>query len=373
MLVRYVLFALAAVLAGCGGGDPSDPPRDVNPGLPSAISTAPPDKGDGWMTSTPEAEDIDEARLRQALETLRGGRYPKVDALIVARHGRLVAEGYFNGFGPDSLHDLRSAGKSFVSAVAGIAVDQGLFATDDPVSQLIPQFDLHANMSDRKRAITVRHLLNMSSGLECNDWNVDSPGWEERMYDQRDWPGFILDLKSVFVPGAVASYCTGGVVVLGHIVRMRSGRDLDDYAATWLLGPLGIHDVIWRRQPDGTATGGTGMRLKPRDAAKLGQLYLAGGVWNGSQVVPGAWVAESQQRATTLGGEGYGFLWWKRTFPRLRGAPVEAFSAEGNGGNFVFVLPSLDMVVTFTGSNYNTDRSRQPLTILANDILPAVN
>ncbi|HET7810097.1 MAG TPA: serine hydrolase [Steroidobacteraceae bacterium] len=371
--MRHVCYVLIATLVGCGGGDPGDPPRDVNPGLPATISVAPPGKGDGWMTSTPAAEGIDETRLQQALETLRGGRYPKVDSMIVARHGRLVAEGYFNGFGPETLHDLRSAGKSFVSATVGIAVEQGLFVADDPISQLIPQFDQHANMSDNKRAITVRHLLDMSSGLECDDWDTDSPGWEERMYDKRDWPGFILDLKSVYPPGVHPSYCTGGVVVLGHIVSVRSGRTLDDYAATWLLGPLDIHDVIWRRQPDGTATGGTGMRLKPRDAAKLGQLYLDGGAWNGMQVVPAAWAAESRLRATTLGGDGYGFLWWKRSFARLRGGPVDAFFAAGNGGNFVFVLPTLDLVVAFTGSNYNSDRSGQPYDILANEVLPAVN
>jgi len=371
--VRHVLFVLAVLLAACGGGGhSSDPPRDVNPGLPPVVSTAPPDRSDGWMTSTPEAEDLDEAKLRQALETIRGGKYPRVDAVIVARHGRLVAEGYFNGFGPDALHDLRSAGKSFISALAGIAVGQGLFAVDDPIAQLIPQFDQHANMSDRKRAITVRHLLNMSSGLDCSDWTTSSPGWEERMYTQKDWVGFILDLPMVFGPGTIPSYCTGGVVVLGHIIAVRSGRNLDDYADTWLLGPLGINQVIWRRQPDGQATGGTGMRLRPRDAAKLGQLYLDGGLWNGVRVVPEAWVIESQLRATTLGGDGYGFLWWKRSFLDSHGRTVDAFFASGNGGNFVFVLPALELVVTFTGSNYNSDLSDQPFDILANDILSAV-
>jgi CubicO group peptidase (beta-lactamase class C family) len=160
-------------------------------------------------------------------------------------------------------------------------------------------------------------------------------------------------------------------VVLGHIVAVRSGRNLDDYANTALLDPLGMRNVIWRRQPDGKATGGTSMRVRPRDMAKLGQLYLDGGTWNGAPVISESWVTLSQQRATTLGGLGYGFLWWKRSFPTANGT-VEAFCADGNGGNFVFVFPTLDLVVTFAASNYNSDRSRLPLTILQNDILTAV-
>jgi CubicO group peptidase (beta-lactamase class C family) len=290
----------------------------------------------------------------------------------VARHGRLLAEGYFNGFGPDTTHDLRSAGKSFVSAVAGIAVEQGLFGIDDPISQLIPGFEQHDHMDDAKRSITVRNLLDMNSGLDCNDWNgASSPGWEEHMYGKQDWVGFVLDLPMANPPGTVPSYCTGGAVLLGHIIAVRSGKGLDEYANTWLLGPLGIHSVIWRRSPDGQATAGTGMQLRPRDLAKLGQLYLDGGAWNGARVEAPAWVAESQRRATSLGGDGYGFLWWKRAIAGPDGA-VEAFYADGNGGNYVFVFPALDLVVAFTGSNYNSERSRQPLAMLSTGILTAI-
>jgi CubicO group peptidase (beta-lactamase class C family) len=370
--MRRILWTATLLLTACGGGDSSDPPRDANPGLQPTFTFAPQNTGDGWSTSTPLAENLDESELRLAMESIQLGTvYPNIDALLVARHGRLVAEGYFNGFGPDTPHDVRSAGKSLVSAIVGVAVDQGLFGLDDPISQLIPGFDQHANMSDAKRAITVRHLLNMTTGLECNDWDPSSPGWEERMYDRQDWPGFILDLPMVNAPGAGPSYCTGGVVVLGHIVAVRSGRNLDDYANTALLDPLGMRNVIWRRQPDGKATGGTSMRVRPRDMAKLGQLYLDGGTWNGAPVISESWVTQSQQRATTLGGLGYGFLWWKRSFQTPSGT-VDAFCADGNGGNFVFVFPTLDLVVTFAASNYNSDRSRLPLTILQNDVLTAV-
>ena len=366
--------AAAWMVGACGGGDgggTNGRGPDVNPGLPASLSVTPENTGDGWIPSTPASEGMSSAELQGTLELIRDQVFTKVDSMVVARHGKLVAEGYFNGFGRDSLHDLRSTGKSFTSALAGIAVDQGLFGVDDPISQHIPQFDRHDNMSARKQSIQVYHLLNMNSGLECNDWDSSSRGNEERMYDKQDWVGFILDLPMAFDPGQATQYCTGGVVVLGHIISRESGMALDAYANSYLFGPLAIRDAEWRRSPDGAATGGGGLRLRPRDAAKLGQLYLDGGTWNGTRVVPAAWVDVSQQRLYALGRDRYGYLWWKRSFSRPSGN-VDSFFTSGNGGNYIFVIPSLDLVVVFTGSNYDSSLGDQPFTILSDRVLPAV-
>ena len=365
--------AAAALLAACGGDGGGNNGRtpDVNPGLPASISVAPENTGDGWTASTPAAEGMSAAELQGTLELIRDKTFTKVDSLVVARHGKLVAEGYFNGFGRESLHDLRSTGKSFTSALAGIAIGQGLFGVDDPISQHIPQFDRHDNMSVRKQSIEIYHLLNMNSGLECNDWDSSSRGNEERMYDKRDWVGFILDLPMAFDPGQATQYCTGGVVVLGYIISQTSGMALDAYANSYLFGPLAIRDADWRRSPDGAATGGGGLKLRPRDAAKLGQLYLNGGTWNGTRVVSAEWVSLSQQRLYSLGSDRYGYLWWKRSFSRASGN-VDSFFTSGNGGNYIFVIPSLDLVAVFTGSNYNSSLGDQPFTILRDRLLPAV-
>jgi CubicO group peptidase (beta-lactamase class C family) len=376
---RYILtvltMSMATLLVACGGGDGGIPNNgrepEVNPGLPPTISVAPENIGDGWNLSTPAVEGVVTAQLQSAMESIRDGAYTGVDSMLVARHGRLVAEGYFNGYARDTLHDLRSTGKSVTSAMAGIAIEQRLFGVDDPVSQHIPQFERHDNMSVRKQAIHIYHLLNMNSGLECNDWEPSSKGNEDRMYDSRDWVGFILDLPMAYDPGAASMYCTGGVVVLGYIISQKSGMALDAYANSYLFGPLGIRDSGWRRSPDGAATGGGGLRLKPRDAAKFGQLYLDGGTWNGARIVPETWVQLSQQRVNRIGGDSYGYLWWKRSFSRASGN-VESFFTNGNGGNYVFVIPSLDLVVVFTGSNYNSPRGDQPFSILADRVLPAV-
>jgi CubicO group peptidase (beta-lactamase class C family) len=211
----------------------------------------------------------------------------------------------------------------------------------------------------------------MSSGLDCDDWTPGSPGNEEIMYGRPDWVDFILDLPMRASPGAIGSYCTGGVVVLGYIIEYRTGMNLDAYADTYLLAPLGIREVRWRRAPDGHATGGGGLWLRPRDAAKLGQLYLDGGRWNGAQVVPAAWVERSRLQSLRLGQDGYGLLWWKRRIP-FNGGAHDSFFTSGNGGNYVFVLPGLDMVVVFTGSNYNSALGDQPFAILSQRLFPAI-
>jgi CubicO group peptidase (beta-lactamase class C family) len=375
-LTGILTAGVSLVLAACGGGDGGNGgnngrPNYVNPGLPAVVSVAPENTGDGWTPSTPASEGMNTDALRAALEAIRTPAYTDVDSVVVVRHGRLVAEGYYNGFGRETLHDLRSTGKSFTSALAGIAIEQGLFDADDPISQHIPQFERHANMSARKQAIQIFHLLNMNSGLECNDWEPTSRGNEERMYDARDWVGFILDLPMAYDPGQASQYCTGGVVVLGHIISQRSGMALDAYAASYLFGPLGIQDSGWRRSPDGAATGGGGLGLRPRDAAKLGQLYLSGGTWNGVRVVPTAWTESSQQRVNRIGATQYGYLWWKRSFSRP-GGNVDSYYTDGNGGNYIFVIPSLDLVVVFTGSNYNSPLSAQPYSIMTDRVLPAV-
>jgi CubicO group peptidase (beta-lactamase class C family) len=373
-------LTVIALLCACGGGGSGGNSGGINatnlgrdnPGLAPVVTVSPENTADGWATSAPGAEGIDTAALLAGMNAIRDGQYPGVDSIVVVRNSRLVAEGYFNGFGRETLHDLRSASKSITSALAGIAVAQGLFTVDDPIAQHVPQFEQYANMDDRKRSITVLNLLNMSSGLDCNDWVPASPGNEERMYESADWIKFILDLRMANAPGGRSSYCTGGVVVLGSIVATRSGMTLDGFATTYLFNPLGIANVVWRRSPDGRATGGGMMRLRPRDAAKFGTLLVNGGLWNGTRVVPAAWVEVSKIQANTLGSDGYGYLWWKRSF-QVRGAYQESFFAWGNGGNFIFCFPAEQLVVAFTASNYNLPSGDTPFRILADRVLPAVN
>jgi CubicO group peptidase (beta-lactamase class C family) len=369
--VLFGACVLSALLSGCGGGGDSGLEPDTPPGAPEALTITPENIGDGWRVSTPAAEGMDGSVLLAGLQAIRDGDYPRVDSMVVVRNDAVIAEGYYNGYARESLHDVRSASKSVTSALAGIAVQQGLFAADDPIAQHVAAFESHANMDDRKRAITIRHLLHMNSGLDCDDWNSASPGNEERMYDAADWPKFILDLRMARAPGTAPAYCTGGVVVLGHIIATRSGMALDDFAMTYLFNPLGVAETGWRRSPDGRATGGGGMRLRPRDMAKFGSLYMNAGRWNGVAVVPEEWVEASKVEVERLGRDGYGLLWWKREMS-APGTDQTVMFASGNGGNFIFLAPSLRLLAVFTGTNYNSDRGDQPFEIMNRTVFGAV-
>jgi CubicO group peptidase (beta-lactamase class C family) len=364
-------LALGTLVCACGGNGNNGRQAEVNPGVPEVLTIAPESTGDGWRVSTPEAEGMDGAMLLGGLQAIRDGDYPRVDSVVVVKNNAVIAEGYFNGYSRDTLHDVRSASKSVTSALAGIAIQQGLFGIDDPIGQYIPQFESHANMDDRKRAITFRHLLHMNSGLDCDDWNSSSPGNEERMYGSSDWIRFILNLRMARAPGEAPAYCTGGVVVLGHTISLRSGMTLDDFAMTYLFTPLGVQETGWRRSPDGRATGGGAMLLRPRDAAKFGSLFLNAGQWNGTPIVPESWVEESKIQVERLGSNGYGLLWWKRRM-FVPGTDQTGFFAWGNGGNFIFVIPAHRLLVVFTGSNYNSDSGDRPFEILDRRILAAI-
>lgn len=363
MSPKFLATIFAIVLAaGCGDGGSGNPGFE-HPDNPASVTLAPQATGDGWSTSTPAAEGLDEAQLARIFESIRTGVFPGVDSMVVVRNQRIVAEGYFNGFDRQTVHELRSTGKSFISTLVGIAHDQGLIGLDDLLSQHVPDFEGYRNMDANKRAITLRHLLNMSAGFDCNDWDTSSPGHEEKMYDSRDWIRFMLDLPMIAVPGTRSNYCTGGVVLLAQVVSQRSGMALEDYAQQWLLGPLNIEKSVWRHSPDGRATGATGFGLTPRDAAKLGALFVNDGSWNGARIVSESWVATTRQSPVALRNQRYGYLWWKRTFPH-GGTVLESAYTAGNGGNFIFTIPSHDLVVVFTGSNYNTHRSDTPQEIM---------
>jgi CubicO group peptidase (beta-lactamase class C family) len=344
---------------------------DENPGLPATLSVAPEATSDGWRTSTPGAEGMDEKPLLELMQNIRDGALADVDSIVIAKNNTLIAEGYFHGFGRDTVHDMRSASKSITSALTGIAVSQGLLDVDAPIARYLPNFNSYRNPDARKNAIEVFNLLNMNSGLDCNDWDDSSPGNEMKMYETDDWPRFILDLPMAQAPGDGSWYCTGGVVVLGSIVSTRAGVPLDSYAATWLFNPLGIQGVNWRRQQDGTATGGGGMRLRPRDMAKFGNLFVNGGQWNGVPVISGQWIEQSMRQVTTLNVDGYGFNWWKRSF-QVKGVSEVSTFAWGNGGNFIFLFPLHQLVVVITASNYNAAKEDSGFFILKTAVLPAL-
>jgi CubicO group peptidase (beta-lactamase class C family) len=334
------------------------------------VSLSPDSLGDGWQTSTPDAQGINGAVLQSHFDTLNRVGSGGMDGIVIVRNDRLVAEAYFNGYARDTQHDMRSATKSFTASLTGIAVEQGLIALDDTLAQHVDRFEEFDNVDDRKRSIRIANVLNMQTGLDCEDGRESSPGNETHMYRQDDWIKYLLSVPMLADPGTMASYCSGAVTVLGNIIASRSGRRLDEIAVDYLLGPLEMSSVRWLRSPLGVTNASSAIQLRPRDAAKFGNLFVNGGRWNGLQVVPQTWVERSAQGATAIGGESYGWLWWKSSF-RVRGVAKPGMYASGNGGNLILVVPSERLVVVITASNYN--RASPSMIFFRDSILPTIH
>ena len=312
-------------------------------------------------------------------QAVASGEFKKITSVLVARHGKLVYEKYFDG-DANSLRNTRSATKSITSILTGIAIDHHqLTGVDTRAFSYFPEKQPVANPDPRKNQITIEDFLTMSSLLECDDNNEFSRGNEERMYIIEDWVKFLLDLPiKGFAPWATKpqdspygrsfSYCTAGVTTLGAILEKATKTKLADNAAQNLFGPLGIQQVKWAYSPLGLAQGGGGMELRSRDLLKLGQLYLNGGTWDGKRVVPEQWVKASMTPHVEVDeSTKYGYLWWLKSF---KGHPAAYMS--GNGGNKVAVIPDLDMVVVITATNYNTRGMHEQTDRLLSDyVLPA--
>jgi CubicO group peptidase (beta-lactamase class C family) len=291
---------------------------------------------------------------------------------LVMRRGRLVLEQYWNGYDQAAQQDLRSATKSITSLLVGIAIDQQLIkGVGEPLSSFLAP--VYPTLPSLKRNITLAHLLTMRSGLACNDRDEGSPGQEDKMYRERDWVRFFLELPSLGPPGEAAFYCTGGAVTLGRVIAEAARRPVSTFAEELLFAPLGIQGARWATFDDHrqTDTGGH-LALRPRDMMRIGLLVLQRGRWGERQLVSREWIDRSTSEYVRLdGGKPYGYLWWRTRFPH-RGSQVSAVFAGGNGGQYIFVFPELELVAVFTGGNYNSKRAQRPFRLLERYVLPAV-
>jgi CubicO group peptidase (beta-lactamase class C family) len=374
MTGRVTTFLMVLICVSCGAALSAQI-------APSSL----PESKDGWPTASVESAGIS-AKLLQDMETaVRAGDFKKIGSVLIARHGHLAYEGYFDG-DASTLRDTRSATKSITDALIGIAIgEKRLSGIDARVLQLLPE---HAralqNPDPRKDKITVEDFLTMSSPLECDDWNDASRGNEERMYLVEDWAQFILDLpirgrmhvgEQFESPpyGRYFSYCTGGVFTLSEVLQKAAGVRTDHYAQEKLFAPLGITDAQWVYSPLNVPQTGGGLRLSSRDLLKLAQLYLNGGSWQGSRIVGESWVRVSTQPHARIDDDTeYGYLWWLKSF-KSGGKSYPAFFMSGNGGNKVVAFPVLDLAVVITSTNYNTrGMHEQTEKLLTDYILPAV-
>jgi len=351
---------------------------------------------DGWKTASADQLGVDPARLAALTAAIRAWPELGVHAVVIERGGHLIYEEYFDGFDErwgaslgrvtmtsDLRHDLRSVTKSVVSALAGIAVASGAISSlDQPIVEWFPEYP-ELNSAERRR-VTLAHALSMTSGLQWNEAVPYTDPRNDEIVMTRDAQPLRYALSRPFAlaPGSDFTYNGGLTQVMAAVIERATKTSIQEYARTQLFEPLGITDVEWVGNLAGMPAAASGLRLRARDLAKFGSLYLHDGRWNGTQIVPAAWVDRSTRRhfrfrprsGADAGGEfGYAYFWWYNCYPTEAGL-VEARTAVGNGQQRIFVLPGLDMVVTIFAGRYNdfTTGATLGARILREHVLPAV-
>jgi CubicO group peptidase (beta-lactamase class C family) len=358
------------------------------PGLAQDGCGVPGASTDQWPVGAPESVDLASTRLCPMVKWLNASKESNVHAVLVVRHGTLVFEHYFSGsdeawgrpigtiaFGPEVRHDERSATKSVIALLLGIAIDRGLIkGIDEPVLSFFPEYaDLRTPEKDR---ITLRHLITMSTGLEWHEVDIpytSAANSEIRMELAGDPYRFALEQPVAAPPGEIWNYNSGSTELIAAVLKKAAGKPVDDLAHAMLFEPLGITDVEWPKDARGNVIADGALRLRPRDFAKIGQLVLQRGNWKGTQVVAAPWIdAATTPQIDGLSPYFYGYFFWLGR-SLVERHEVQWAAAVGLGAQRVFIVPELDLVVTMNAGLYKSPlQALVPITILNQYVLKAI-
>ena len=344
----------------------------------------PPQLDDGWATASLEEVGLSrshiEAFIQKIIDTPIDAPNAMEDhGILIARHGKLVVEEYFHGENRDKPHDNRSAGKSVASDLFGAAMLAGMPITQSArVYEVMNDGKLPAGLEPRKQAQTVEHLLTMTSGFDCDDNNEESPGYEDRMWEQTAEPNFYawtMNLGMVADPGKSWVYCSANPNLVGGILAKATGRYLPALFDELIARPLEMKRYYLPLSPRGDFTMTGGSRFLPRDFLKFAQLHLNDGVWKGHRVYTKEW--SDLATRTHYNSEAYkfqyGYLWWGVEYP-YQGRTIRAYFASGNGGQISMAIPELDLAMAFHAGNYNEAGGRRATReYVPQFVLPAVN
>lgn len=320
----------------------------------------------GWPVGTPEEQGFDSGKLADAVLAMHE-RDVDIHSLLMVRHGVVLLDANFYPYDGITVHEVASVTKSVITTLVGIAVDQGKLSLDAQMLSFFTDREV-AHLDSRKQRITVRDLVSMSSGIECTAANDEQTLKE--MQAAPDMLQFTLDRRTVAEPGSTFVYCSPGMHVLSAIVQRATGMTALKFAQANLFEPLGIRDVLWNVDAQGFNWGWSNLYLHPYDMAKLGQLWLQRGQWNGRQIVSPRWVTASVTTQIEVPGDedDYGYGWW------VSPGDPRAFSAKGRGGQRIVVVPAWDLVIVTTGGGLDWDQIEPLLTAAVGDMespLPA--
>ena len=363
---RFTIVVLAVVVVSCGGNGSSGDNTSPNSQHEPYTYSIPEDNGDGWPVGDLSEEGFDTQMIIDLMNDIRDGSYPGIDSIAITRNGKLLLYWFdrqreldvYDGWIGNTIrerHVLNSTSKSFTSALIGIAIDHGYIASTEVSFLSLFPYASYDNWDDRKDDITLEDALTMRLGFT---WDESSRPYNDPENDlvylennNVDWPKALLDLPMSSNPGTTFAYSTAGAIAIGKALENATSMKIADFANMYLFYPMQIDDAAWWT-PHGLANGGSGLFLRTRDLAKFGQLYLDCGVWQGQQIISTDWIIASVAPHVILpNSQDYGYLWWLDEL-NFGTQQVETWITSGYGGQFTFVVPDLELVVAFTGHNY---------------------
>ena len=363
MRSRVILFIQALFICSLSCSDDITTKDDI-----VYVYTVPSQTDDGWETNSLADVGMDETPIAQFMNELLNNIEHKIHSILIIKNGKLVFEEYFPGYafynGPltefdrETKHNLASVTKSFTSALIGLAIDHGFIQDEDQkVFFFFPEYN-GLNNEDKDK-ITLEHLLTMTSGLEWDESTylyTDPRNDLSQLWSTNDPIRFILNRPIVTEPGTQFHYSSASTIVLGEIIHKATGLRADEFAREYLFTPIGVTDYQWRVLPNNVLYASGDLKLRPRDMAKLGDLYLHDGSWKGIQIISEWWVDKSTNSFISASPNwvnwDYGYQWWLYTH-EVNTQHIESFSASGWGGQKIFVFRSLDMVVVTTAGYYD--------------------
>jgi len=327
---------------------------------------------DGWQTNSLKEKGYDTKLLKVLFEKLLYTDEHDIHSMLVVKDDEILLEEYFEDYKANTQHDLRSTSKSIRSLLLGIALDKGFIKSiDDPISKYLKTLKPKKNLDERKDAITIKHLITMSAGWDCNDWDKKSKGQEDRVYKKKDWLQYTLDLPMINDPGEVSTYCSMGVTLMTQIIVEASGMPIDAFANKFLFEPMDITNVGWNHTSKKSVINASKrLYMTPRDMAKIGKLILQKGEWNDQQLVSSEWIEAATTPKTKITGMDYGYLWLNIPFQLKDGSFITSKVATGNGGQYIMVFPQYNMIAIFTGGAYNSAKDKIPFAIVKDVLLP---
>lgn len=402
----FLILITFSLLSACADSESIAQNSQTSANKKAYNYTLPEYNDDGWQVGHLNDFGFDDSKISQLVENIQQGVFPGITSLVIARNSKLLLHQEFERSlskydhwadnQKQELHPIHSISKSLLSALVGVAIQEGYIETTDTPFYSLFNYSHYKNWNQTKEEMTLKDALTMTLGLEWDEWsstyNHEDNSMHQLTHNNSDYVKALLDLPMSHEPGKTFAYNTIASIALGAALETKTNIPLQEFAQYYLFSPLNINDIKWLLTPTKRANTGSGLFLKSRDIAKFGEIYLNQGVWNGLQIIDPDWIEQSLKKHVELNlkyTNGYGFQWWLGEFSvknnlsfddnhliensdLSKNRNITTYTARGYGGQFIIIIPEYELVVSFTANNYDNNLYDLPLHLTEKYILPAI-